>query len=430
MMEAVMRCLERLTDRTDIDYVYLCSGADSLTKPLAALKAHLTKNKGKNFIQCMDQDTRWIVDGIQKERYELYHVVNWRDHPKLFSFLVKVQKMLRIRRILPDNMRGYFGSQWWCLTFAMAMNILRKARRPDISRFYKYTWVPDEMMFQTLAASLEDPANFLPSLTYCKFNSNGKPVYFFDDHYNFIKSLPHFFVRKVADEAAAFRYMYRDDSASKPYFTFVDSLPYYTQPLLYARDQYQYFGPLLLNKVKYAIVFTYNTIIQNILYSKLKQLSEANVYYHLFNAKAIVYGKKKNIFPYYSVSSVALRDKNKLNFIRDLLDYFNDKLNVIFLNSDMSEADKLFYDKNSIVLFALPSALSEKIYVDLDTGEIDGAKMPLDEYSSRLKGQWPPIRRYLTEAVKNGLDWKIITEHTEQDALAGYLFDKLNADNQ
>lgn len=48
-------------------------------------------------------------------------------------------------------MRLYSGSQWWTLSLDCMNYLLDQIREhPAISRFFKFTWGPDEFIFQTL----------------------------------------------------------------------------------------------------------------------------------------------------------------------------------------------------------------------------------------------------------------------------------------
>jgi hypothetical protein len=409
MVEATLSCLDCLVGRADIDYVYLCSGSDWLIKPLAALKTYLERHNGANFIECVPSNQRWVVKGLQQRRYRLFHFFNWRKHPKLFTFSLWLQDKLHIRRRVPDGMRIFFGSQWWCLTFAMAMAILKKARRKNVARFFKRTWAPDEMFFQTIAASLANPAKFHPPLTWSKFDSTGKPVIFYDDHYDYIKTLPQFVIRKVADHATAIRTIHLDDGAPQASAPTQATFPYY-MPGLYPRDEFKYFQNLLINTVKYAIVFCYTTHMRNSIYRICKKIKNVNFYYDIFNAKAVVYGSKKWSHPYYSGTSAALlRNQNEINFICDVLHYFSNSLNIFCVDGGTPQLEKLFYDKNdSIRLFVLPEHMINNLYFTADSKEINMHSIPFKNIDgNRMTGDWSTMRRYINESIKCNLPWKI-----------------------
>lgn len=214
MVEATISCLEIIKEIRDIDYVYLLSDSDCLIKNISDLKNYLEQHNGANFIECVDPDVNsWVIRGIAHERYEQYHLLNWRKHKKWLPVSVWLQKRMGIKRCPPNNLKIYFGSQWWCLTHAMALHILEKSRETRIANFFKNTWIPDEMYFQSLAASIANPNTFLPSLTYYKFDERGRPLTYGDEDIDFLKIQNHFFARKISPTATKLKSLY--ESAKK-----------------------------------------------------------------------------------------------------------------------------------------------------------------------------------------------------------------------
>jgi hypothetical protein len=79
-------------------------------------------------------------------------------------------------------------------------------KKPSVYRFFKRTWIPDELFFQTMVNHLVDQSRILDrNLTYFKFSDKGKPVVFFDDHIGSLDDLPYFFIRKVSSTASRLR---------------------------------------------------------------------------------------------------------------------------------------------------------------------------------------------------------------------------------
>jgi hypothetical protein len=57
----------------------------------------------------------------------------------------------RLRRNLPDNLKPYGGSSWFCLPKDLVTYLLDFVRNhPNIKRFFEKTFAPDEIFFQTL----------------------------------------------------------------------------------------------------------------------------------------------------------------------------------------------------------------------------------------------------------------------------------------
>ena len=105
MIEASLNCFDTLyKNNIDYDYAILLSGACYPIKPYQDLKRFLEESNNTSFIEHVDATKeRWIFDGIQQERWEHLHYINWRKNPKLFSKSIELQSKLRFKRKLPDN---------------------------------------------------------------------------------------------------------------------------------------------------------------------------------------------------------------------------------------------------------------------------------------------------------------------------------------
>jgi len=73
-------------------------------------------------------------------------------------------------------------------------------------RFFRRTWIPDELVIPTLVHHLVPPERIAGfTLTHYQFTRRGKPIVYHDDHADYVLGLQRFFVRKVAPEAAVLR---------------------------------------------------------------------------------------------------------------------------------------------------------------------------------------------------------------------------------
>ena len=145
----------------------------------------------------------WIKTGFKGERLFYRHYFNERNHKKLFYASYNLQRKLRLERKIPDDIQVMIGSQWWCLRRNTIEAILDFCReRPDVVRFFKTTWIPDETFFQTLVRHLV-PAREIESrtLTFKMFSDYGMPVTFYNDQYDLLISQDYLFARKVSAEA-------------------------------------------------------------------------------------------------------------------------------------------------------------------------------------------------------------------------------------
>ena len=104
---------------------------------------------------------------------------------------------------MPADLRVQIGSQWWCLRRRTVEQILGFLRaRPDVTRFFRGSWIPDETLFQTLVRHLI-PAPEIRSRTptFLMFTDYGMPVTFYNDHYDMLLGQAFLFARKISPEA-------------------------------------------------------------------------------------------------------------------------------------------------------------------------------------------------------------------------------------
>ena len=166
----------------DVRHVYLASGACLPLRPVAELREYLSANPDTDFIESVTTaDVPWPVGGLDRERFTLVFPFSWKRHRWLFDSFVKLQQLLRFRRTMPEGLVPHMGSQWWCLTRQTLRAILDDPKRNRYERYFRYVWIPDESYYQSLvrmhATRVESR-----SLTLAKFDFQGKPHIFYDDH--------------------------------------------------------------------------------------------------------------------------------------------------------------------------------------------------------------------------------------------------------
>jgi len=198
MMEA---CLSDTSFRAD--YLYLISGSCTPIKSFATLQKVLFENKETEFIECNSVDQKkWIIGGLDEDRYKYYFPFNFIEQRKKFERFVNWQKNIGLERKKPANFDPHFGSQWFCITSKAARYVVDQMRVRETYNFFKYCWIPDEFAIQSLVYKVSDSHKIAnKSLTYFYFNSFGKPLVFYNDHFDFLANSPHVFARKVSKEA-------------------------------------------------------------------------------------------------------------------------------------------------------------------------------------------------------------------------------------
>jgi hypothetical protein len=181
----------------------MLSGDCMAIKPAEYVRAFLDDHD-KDFIEGFDFfESDWIKTGMKEDRLHYRHFFNERKHKRLFYLSLDLQRRLGLAREVPSDMQIMIGSQWWCLrrqTVEAIMDFL--ARRPDVSRFFSTTWIPDETFFQTIVHHLI-PQNEIEArtLTFLMFTDYGMPVTFYNDHYDLLLSQDFLFARKISPQA-------------------------------------------------------------------------------------------------------------------------------------------------------------------------------------------------------------------------------------
>ncbi|MEM9966827.1 MAG: DUF5928 domain-containing protein [Pseudomonadota bacterium] len=199
-LNALKAALSKFPDAT---HFYMLSG-DCMAIKSAEYAHQFLDDRDADFIESFDYfESNWIKTGWQEERLIYRHFVNERTQKRLFYAMFRAQRYLGLKREIPSDLRMMIGSQWWCLrrhTVEMIMEFVRA--RPDIIRFFRTTWIPDETFFQTLVRHLV-PKEEIQSrtLTFLLFSDYGMPVTFYNDHYDLLLAQNHLFARKVSPEA-------------------------------------------------------------------------------------------------------------------------------------------------------------------------------------------------------------------------------------
>lgn len=190
-----------LADFPQVRYVYLASGSCLPLRPVADLLRYLETYPGKDFIESVTtEDVDWTVGGLDSERFTLRFPFSWRKRRRLFDRYVDIQRRLGVKRRIPDGITPHMGSQWWCLTRKTLSAILNDPDRARLDRYFSKVWIPDESYFQTLARKHSTRIESR-SLTLSKFDFQGKPYIFYDDHLQLLRRSGCFVARKVWSRA-------------------------------------------------------------------------------------------------------------------------------------------------------------------------------------------------------------------------------------
>lgn len=206
-----------LRDFPEVRHIYLASGSCLPLRPVEALRDYLDERPTTDFIESVTTaDVDWTIGGLNAERFTLRFPFSWRRSRFLFDGYVDLQRRLRITRTLPKDLIPHLGSQWWCLTRTTLSAILDGPRRREFDRYFKKVWIPDESYFQTLVRLVSNNVESR-SLTLSKFDYQGKPHIFYDDHLQLLRRSDCFVARKIwPDAEKLYSVFLNPDSASQP----------------------------------------------------------------------------------------------------------------------------------------------------------------------------------------------------------------------
>ena len=121
-------------------HVMLLSGQDYPLRPAAEIEAFFGAHRDTSFLP------HWALPNAMWGRF------GGMDRLRLPQRPIRGRRLaLPLPRRLPRGIRPYGGSMYWALTADAARQVLDAcARRPELVRFYRNTWIPDEMFVPTV----------------------------------------------------------------------------------------------------------------------------------------------------------------------------------------------------------------------------------------------------------------------------------------
>ena len=190
-------CEQLLREHAGVRHVYLTSGACLPLRPIKELIDYLEERPTTDFIEsATTSDVPWTVGGLDTERFTLRFPFSWKTQRRAFDFYVRFQRRVKFRRRIPLGLVPHMGSQWWCLSRRTLEAILTDPDRPIHDAYFRKVWIPDESYFQSLAR-IHSVHIESRSLTLSKFDFQGKPYVFYDDHLQLLRRSDCFVARKI-----------------------------------------------------------------------------------------------------------------------------------------------------------------------------------------------------------------------------------------
>ena len=191
-----------LSSFPEVSHVFLSSGSCLPLRPIDHMVAYLSERPRTDFIEsATTDDVPWTVGGLDAERFTLRFPFSWKRNRYLFDKYVTLQRRVGFRRKLPKGIVPHLGSQWWCLTRQTLSAVLDDPDRQLHDAYFKKVWIPDESYFQTLVRLYSTNVESR-SLTLSKFDFQGKPHIFYDDHLQLLRRSDCFVARKIWPHAS------------------------------------------------------------------------------------------------------------------------------------------------------------------------------------------------------------------------------------
>jgi hypothetical protein len=161
------------------------------------LASYLDDHPQVDFIESVTtRDVPWIVGGLDAERFAFSFPFSWKRQRFLFDRWVSYQRVVNRHRGIPAGVTPHLGSQWWCLTRQTLSAILEDPNRDIYERYFRRVWIPDESYYQTMVRLYSKRVESR-SLTLSKFDFQGKPHIFYDDHLQLLRRSDCFVARKI-----------------------------------------------------------------------------------------------------------------------------------------------------------------------------------------------------------------------------------------
>ena len=314
-----------------VQHVYLASGSCLPLRPVQELLDYLAERPHTDFIEsATTSDVPWTIGGLDSERFTLRFPFSWRKQRYLFDKYVALQRRVGFRRQVPNDLVPHMGSQWWCLTRQTLSAILQDPDRATYDRYFRRVWIPDESYFQTLVRQYARQIESR-SLTLSKFDYQGKPHIFYDDHLQLLRRSDCFVARKIWPFADKLYQAFLTDAAGAMKRTepnpgkidriFSKAVERRTRgrPGLYMQSRFPVEGREGgLTCAPYSVFEGFSDLFENF-EGWLARTTGARVHGHLFAPDRAEFAGGQTVLNGALSDSAALRDYNKRAFLANLL---------------------------------------------------------------------------------------------------------------
>ncbi|SFR54804.1 Core-2/I-Branching enzyme [Yoonia tamlensis] len=319
-----------LREFAHVDRVFLASGSCLPLRPISELRDFLDGCPQTDFIEsATTADVPWTVGGLDRERFTLRFPFSWKRRRRLFDNYVKFQQAIGVKRKIPKGLVPHMGSQWWCLTRKTLTAILNDPKRRKYDRYFKRVWIPDESYFQTLVRKHATRIQSR-SLTLSKFDFQGKPHIFYDDHAEILRRSGCFVARKIWPNAQvlfdSFPQATTPNGPTRPSTGTVDRIfgkaverRTRGRPGLYMHSRYPNVKKANgISAAPFSVMHGFDALFPHF-ENWLAQQTDAQVHGHLFAKDKAQFADRSTVFRGALSDCARLRDYNAQGFLTNLL---------------------------------------------------------------------------------------------------------------
>lgn len=193
-------------NKIKFDYLLLITGQDYPIKSNENISQVLKMSNGKsylNFSPLMDLSNQrdWLIywHFHWLKRHYVFPRLNMFSRPNINLCWNVVAKRISVRRKLPEKLVPFYGGAYWCLSFDCIKYLFDYVNRNrNIVNFFRFTFIPEEIFFQTILVNSELKASLIDDdLRYIDFSEHkAHPALLGKDHYDRFINTHNIFARK------------------------------------------------------------------------------------------------------------------------------------------------------------------------------------------------------------------------------------------
>lgn len=201
MVEATVNGFKEIVESgLNVDFVNLLSAQDYPIKSPSTFHSFLEQNSGKAFMHCLYVETEWKEAISRVREYHFNHL----NFPGKFKLQRLVNFIMPLRK-MPDELIPVGRSQWFTISLKHVVFLIKRIESaPKIVNFFRLSWAPDELIFQTLlfnSAFKEDIVN--DNLRYVDWSEGLKnPKILTVEDFNTFMESDNYFARKFNENHA------------------------------------------------------------------------------------------------------------------------------------------------------------------------------------------------------------------------------------